>query len=190
MDLFANLPSGKHLALLGRYNLSRATATNMTILGIPSVRVGDACDITRGDIELFQNMPAAVPESLQPTPLQLSTPHEPWVDLFPCPQLRDSIITYAETEHFDSNEFMYDAAGRLEHECTVGEEPHEPGMYVWSDPWSAQGWELTENFISKWQCLLVGCDDLLRSTNYWRSLRGEKMLGSEQDLVILPQPGV
>jgi hypothetical protein len=171
IEVFRSLPTSKHLALLGRYNLSRAMATNMTILGLVNVPVQGDCSFTRGDIELFPDMPTAIPQNLQMTRLQGKQEHEAWIDLFPCPQLRDSLIRLLDTH--STCEFMYDAAGRLEHECSNGEAPQAPGVFIWSDPWMPHGWEFTPSFIEKWALLLVGCEDLIRSTNYWRSLRGE-----------------
>jgi hypothetical protein len=50
------------------------------------------------------------------------------------------------------------------------------GVLVWSDPWRADGWEVTEGFLKKWGRLLKGCRELIESTNRWRELRGEEPL--------------
>lgn len=75
--------SRDHLIPLAQYNVFRATLTNMSILSLttripqkqkpsPCLRIGP----------LFP-APAEPPPSLAPTPLQLSVPHELWIDILP-----------------------------------------------------------------------------------------------------------
>lgn len=170
-ELFRSLPQDKHFAPLARYNLSRAVATNMKILSIESVPVSETCSFILGDIELFPGMPTNVPESLRPTKLQTESKCDAWINLFPCPTLRDNMILKAG--HYGRDEFLYDAAGRLEHECQNGESSTSPGLLVWSNPWTPYGWEMTETFMQKWRFLLEGCHDLVAATNHWRGMRGE-----------------
>jgi hypothetical protein len=50
------------------------------------------------------------------------------------------------------------------------------GMILWGEPWSEDGWEISEGFARKWSFLLKGCTDLIESTNRWREARGEERL--------------
>jgi hypothetical protein len=50
------------------------------------------------------------------------------------------------------------------------------GMILWREPWSGDGWELSEGFVRKWEFLLKGCGNLMGSTNRWREARGEQKL--------------
>lgn len=47
-----------------------------------------------GNIKVIKSspQPSSVPESLQPTPLQLATPHYDWIDRWPFPRMRDNMI--------------------------------------------------------------------------------------------------
>lgn len=140
----------------------------MSILSVEQVRVRDKCILIRGNIELFP-APLTVPESLMPTVLQRTVPHEEWIDLLPSPALRDNIIRLWGT--FDIHEYMTDVAGEG---CDGTVE--KTGMLVWADPWHVRGWELTEGFVKKWKRLLEGCSEMIEATNRWRALRGEEPL--------------
>ena len=110
-----------------------------------------------------------VPQHLRPTDLQRRIRHHPWIDLLPFPQLRDNLLLaegmYDETDLCnDLLEFI-----GVSHENT--------GLIVWCNPWDTSGWEVSESFLVKWGWVLVGCDDLLTSTQMWRARRGEPPLG-------------
>lgn len=51
------------------------------------------------------------------------------------------------------------------------------GLRVWNDPWCADSWEVEERFAWKYKDML--CEELLRSTNKWREMRGEEPLSFE-----------
>ncbi|KAH8160805.1 hypothetical protein CIB48_g7433 [Xylaria polymorpha] len=112
-----------------------------------------------------------LPPSLQDTWLQQTTPHEMWVDTFPCPKLRDNIISYDTLFHED--EFCIDVMGGL-YEGFNDIELN--GLLIWGEPWSETGWEVTPGFAKKWGFLLKGCDTLIEATNKYRAARGEDKL--------------
>ncbi|GLA76342.1 hypothetical protein AtubIFM55763_007913 [Aspergillus tubingensis] len=58
----------------------------------------------------------------------------------------------------------------------------ETCLIVWTTPWHPTGWEVSETFLRKWNWVLRGCDDLAKSTNYWRRLRGEEPLNFDYGL--------
>ncbi|KAM5357695.1 hypothetical protein ACJZ2D_015996 [Fusarium nematophilum] len=115
---------------------------------------------------------ANYPHSLAPTTSQLSTPHHPWIDLFPWPQLRDRIIHLCYVaEAMDDDELCVDMA-----EFDAPRDRESVSLIVWGDPWDPRGWEATVPFLRKWGWLLAGCTELLEGTNYWRTRRGEREL--------------
>lgn len=103
-----------------------------------------------------------LPPSLQPTELQISVLHHPWIDLFPCPKLRDNLLR--KGDDLDGLAICHAVCEGVEHENT--------GLIVWGDPWDTSGWEITEGLAKKWPWMLDGCDEVINGTNYWRSLRG------------------
>lgn len=50
------------------------------------------------------------------------------------------------------------------------------GLILWGEPYRAENWEATPGFLRKWAWAVQGCDDLIESSNRWRSLRGEEPL--------------
>jgi hypothetical protein len=152
--------SQDHLIPLIQYNVYRASITNILILGLHELIPAD-----QRKIPILFPPPAVIPDSLQPTPLQKTLPHASWIDILPCAKMRDNAI---RTSHnFDENELCRDVLG-------YGNQELNCHMIVWSDPWDPAGWEFSVGFMRKWGFLLRGCDRLLRETNRWRALRGEK----------------
>ena len=116
--------------------------------------------------------PSTGPDSLAPSPLQLSTPHDQWIDLLPDRTLRDNALRAAGT--IDLGALQRDLTGSM---CGGGHPgPELFGIMVWSDPWCADGWELSEGFVRRWAGLLTGCWALLAATNRWRAIRGDEPL--------------
>ncbi|KAF5581621.1 Aryl-alcohol dehydrogenase [Fusarium pseudocircinatum] len=105
------------------------------------------------------------PPNLQPTALQRTVPHHPWIDLFPIPQMRDNILL--SLQHLDMDELCSDL---LDVKPGLDE---KPSLVVWGDPWDLRGWEASALFLQKWGWMLEGCRDIFQATNYWRQSRGE-----------------
>lgn len=114
-----------------------------------------------------------LPESLRPTALQLAVPHHPWIDAFPFPSFRNSLLTHADALAADEGEL---SDVKLCSDTLGLDVRTSAGLLVWGDPWDASAWELSEAFFTKWCWILYGCDELLASTNYWRASRGEPSL--------------
>lgn len=111
---------------------------------------------------------ASIPLSLQPTALQRAVYHHPWIDIFPLPEVRDSILRICGTPEED--ELNIDLV-----DVEVNDR-EKPSLVIWgdhSDPWA---WEATIPFLRKWGWLVRDCYTLLDSTNYWRERRGDKRL--------------
>lgn len=50
------------------------------------------------------------------------------------------------------------------------------GLIVWGEPHTVDSWEATPGFLRKWAWAVVGCEELIESTNRWRAVRGEEPL--------------
>ncbi|GAM40307.1 hypothetical protein TCE0_038f12562 [Talaromyces pinophilus] len=170
--------STDYLLTLVHFNVFRALLTNMTILSLPCFfsceepKTTIAC-LSTPLLEITTLPDKTVPPTLIPTPLQRSIPHEAWIDLFPLPALRDNLIRLRGM--IDECDLCDDILGTMYDE-EVSRHDERDGMIVWGEPWDVYSWELMEGFVKKWACMLVGCDELIDSTNRWRVKRGEEPL--------------
>lgn len=78
-----------------------------------------------------------VPESLQPTPLQLTTVHPIWIDRFPFPKMRDNLITMSG--FVDEEDFLRDLFSMESFSIHQGKAG-----------WDPSGWTMGEAFGKKW----------------------------------------
>lgn len=115
------------------------------------------------------------PPTLQPTSLQRTILHHPWIDLFPFPRLRDNVLTGMEAGAVDDDELCTDIL-EVKDEDLSG----RPSLIVWGEPWDWAAWEANEAFLWKWGFLARGCSELLEATNRWRTKRGEKTFVLEE----------
>ncbi|RYP68166.1 hypothetical protein DL771_006816 [Monosporascus sp. 5C6A] len=99
--------SRDHLIPLIQFNLLRGIRTNMLILSMDGF-MSDECEWHWAKMPLFPAVPEAQ-HTLQPTELQLCTPHDPVIDLVPDPTLRDNLILAAGC--FDIDELYIDLCG-------------------------------------------------------------------------------
>lgn len=111
------------------------------------------------------------PASLQPTALQRTVRHHPWLDLFPFPAFRDNILRVLDAGLFDDDELCVDV---LEVWCEDVES--RPSLMIWGESWDAHAWEASPSFLRKWGWLLEDCPEIFEATNYWREKRGQKRL--------------
>lgn len=186
----ANALSSDHqLITLIYHNLFRAFLTNMFLLQLPNIFT---CTVNVEDHLGVPPLPlpGTMPPSLEPTRLQLTVPHPPWVDLFPVAGVRDTAIR--RMSQIDDCDLCIDMLGAklkpsppqrklitsTEVKSELSEDPDErKGLIVWGDPWVVGSWEVSEGFMRKWGWLLrEGTEELLQSTNRWRALRGERPL--------------
>ncbi|KAI8963902.1 hypothetical protein F5Y11DRAFT_317759 [Daldinia sp. FL1419] len=158
-----------HLIPLVHYNFIRGVLTNMAILGLQESFPPECSRFWTG-MTLFP-APSTIPESLQQTELQRSTPHEPWIDLIPDKQIRDNAILAAGS--FTRQDVEIAVAGSIDGRSNMLE---LNGVIAWGDPWRPEAWEFTEGFIKEFPFLVKGCWRMLESTNRWRALRDEEPL--------------
>ncbi|XPS96194.1 hypothetical protein M3J09_005467 [Ascochyta lentis] len=122
-------PAVAHLPLLVRYNVSTALATNAALLGVteeffkwegisPMNKQGPLLGLT------FHNQFEDWPATLQPTQLQLSTEHHPWVDCFPWPKLRNNLLkAFERPDLCDEDELCHDL-------CNYEDAEKEPMLLI------------------------------------------------------------
>jgi hypothetical protein len=107
-----------------------------------------------------------LPAELAPTAVQKTVPHHPWLDLLPIATLRDNLILLDAAGLLDDGQLCSDMCGRT-------------GVLVWREAWDASGWEVTSEFLERWNVVVTGCWGLFASTNYWRGKRGERPIARE-----------
>lgn len=145
-----------------------AAMTNARHLGIHSDALQRATPI------LTPRGGKAVPATLQPVQLQHQIPHDVMIDIIPHARLRHNILRAIANQQLNPGEFSscLRASGALL-ESMQGHW-QRGGLVVWSLPDQLASWEISEAFVRRYSYLLQGCEDLLASTNAWRSRRGER----------------
>ncbi|TVY26012.1 hypothetical protein LHYA1_G005486 [Lachnellula hyalina] len=176
------------LLTLMHFNLVRALTRITLLLGVDP-------DDMHLDIESPFHSTASslsiseLPPSLRPTEMQLTVPHHPEIDIFPFPRIRDNMI--AAIDVLDDMELCQDIAfgvddrsgerrGVDQGDCAEIDHSRRTGLIVWGDPWLQSSWEVDQEFAKKYKGLFEGCEELIRSTNFWREKRGESPLDMRQ----------
>ncbi|CAG8251224.1 unnamed protein product [Penicillium olsonii] len=163
-------PDADHRLTLVKLNVFSAFVSNITILGYTREWMTDDSlsrfsvsgphpGLSQGDL----------PASLQPTSLQQTRPHHPWLDFFPFPKVRDILI--AHEDDMDDVQLCRDLMGFY----TMPSE-EDNCILVWGDPWNPMNWEVTETFLRKWGWIVKGCPEIIWSTNHWRRIRGQRRI--------------
>lgn len=99
------------------------------------VILGLAC--SSSTVSKSRPAPVNTPESLRPIPLQMEEVHFEWIDRFPLPKLRHSMIRFSDV--INSEEFLADIfTGQ-----TFTIQPGRPS-------WDPDAWEATPEFREKW----------------------------------------
>ncbi|GAT24700.1 similar to An14g03300 [Aspergillus luchuensis] len=84
---------------------------------------------------------ALLPPALQPTEIQRTVPHHPWLDLIPISKMRDNLSLMENL--MDDGQLCRDMCGyhsqvlRAGRGCQTG--IGETGVIVWKDPWDPAG---------------------------------------------------
>lgn len=167
-----------HLITLLQFNALRALAVNRSLISGILVTPLDCASEEVIHVTPYPANPSLLPLTLLPTLLQQTVPHGDWIDMFPCPQARDSLIQAAGT--FDDDELWADCIGGL-YEGYPDDEVERRGIIAWSPPWDMTGWEMSEGFLRKWGWLFQGRSEPLNATNRWRMARGEEPLAYAVD---------
>ena len=119
---------------------------------------------------------------LRPSSEQITVQHHPYIDILPFPTLRKNLITHQE--EIDEDEFFDDmltglvcwggaGIGRKDREVSTG-------YASTGTPWDVRSWEARVWFLKKYWTLLGGEDgELVRQSEWWRSIRGDDTLNME-----------
>ena len=108
---------------LTEYSVLRAYVQNARLLAISLQVFAD--DDALSPWTISNPYPALAPYDVCPTPLQLSTPHHPYIDVIGPPSLRDNILLSVLTEE-QEDQFCHDV--------------HSSAFTIWgSQPWNALG---------------------------------------------------
>jgi hypothetical protein len=119
---------------------------------------------------------------LRPIKEQITVRHHPFIDILPFPTLRRNLIK--NQDEFDEDEFFHDMLTGLV--CWGGagvgksDRNLSAGYASTGTPWDVRSWEARDWFIKKYWMLLGGEDgELVRQSEWWRSIRGEDPLNVE-----------
>ncbi|KAI0595674.1 hypothetical protein F4775DRAFT_595119 [Biscogniauxia sp. FL1348] len=103
------------LPSLLQFNFTRALMSNAEVLGLGSGHLDDEAVSpfhAAGPWPRSINLdPGSLPVGLRPTDLQRRTPHHPWFDLLPIPQMRDNLFRRG-LDSFDDTELCRAMRGR------------------------------------------------------------------------------
>ncbi|SCV51785.1 uncharacterized protein FFB14_12210 [Fusarium fujikuroi] len=170
MDYTMNAPRISQLPLLISLNVTIAVANNATILGFDRALMCIDEAISPFNINGPFSADYNPPKALEPTEVQKTVLHHPWLDIFPFPKFRDNVILAADAELLDDGELCEDISE------INWENVEKPSLIVWGDSSVPNSWEASPWFLRKWGWLLQGCPELIETTNRWRQSRGEKLL--------------
>ncbi|RJE23462.1 hypothetical protein PHISCL_04220 [Aspergillus sclerotialis] len=166
-----NCPMSNNQLTVIKVNAHRAFVSNMVSLGITWEWMEDDSRSPFSIVGPVKKHGHALPQQLLPTALQRTTPHHTWIDLFPCPRMRDNLIRAGD--EWDDEELCSDIMGFWD------ENPADSdGLIIWGEPSDPRNWEIQPGFVGKWGWVVRGCDEIIRSTNRWRAMRGERPLFS------------
>lgn len=167
--LSQNPPLEIYLSAIIKQNTVAALMSNMSLFGMT---IGSIClEVTVSSVSMLLSPILLdvhkIPTCLQPTSLQRTRPHHPWIDLLPSPALRNRILD--DSCMIDEKEFRRDIVGSGKSPINRG----RPGFIVWGNATNVKDWEVAPWLAWKWKHILADCDDLMSATNFWRSIRGE-----------------
>lgn len=175
-------PSSDHLLWIMQFNIMRAFGTITSILGLSPTDLLEDDTLSPFSPSLARETSARhlhhipIPESISPTGLQKSTPHHPWIDILPFPQMRDNLLRLEAGSSTAVRKHQYDADSICHWMVGLDASQKESGLILWGEPWDVAAWEVTADFLREWGWTLDGCFELFRSTNHWRKKRGLRPL--------------
>lgn len=159
-----------HLIILSKLYVYRAFLKNLSILGIMPHRdwTSEKAISPFNTCQPEEINEKDLPVSLRPTQIQCEIPHHPWLDFFPFPRMRDNLISAGDK--LDNGQFCVDVIGFWD----VSTE--SCSLLVWGEPSDPKSWEITEAFLKRWPWVVRGLPELIDSTNYWRTKRGQNSI--------------
>ncbi|KAK7423500.1 CSG1/SUR1-like protein [Neonectria punicea] len=172
-DYTLRVPRPAALHILIRLNVLTALARNASLMGFPPEGLCRDDFIsphnTRGPRLADQPDPdISCLGPLQPTALQKTVVHHPWIDLFPFPPFRDNVLVGMAAGLVDDDELCADILEVQDEDLAS-----KPSLIVWGQSSDSMSWEANPSFFRKWGFLVRGCPEIVDATNYWRAKRGE-----------------
>ncbi|KAM6511393.1 Hypothetical protein NCS54_01402100 [Fusarium falciforme] len=176
------------LPLIG-YNVCRGILSNKDLLKLLGSFISPMAETlprqitSECEISVFRQTHESMPACLQPTQLQMNLPHPTWIDALPFPKIRDNLLRRQNLFHH--RQFLSDLVGYLTYApITVSQgvpvvdetDDIRNGLILWGEPSSQENWEVSPEFLIKWAWAVVGCEELVQSSNRWRTVRGEDPL--------------
>ena len=162
-----------------------------TLLGIPSDRMcprETPSPFFRPGIEsadaigMVQKIFQTLKPDLRPGREQVTVAHHPFIDCLPFPTLRKNLLVHGS--HVDAEQLQLDAIEGLV--CWGGaglskrDSKESTGNASTGTPWDVRSWEAKECFLQKYWTMLGGEEgELIRQSDWWRSIRGEEPLRVE-----------
>jgi hypothetical protein len=144
----------------------------------PSVESADEM-VKANAICTVQRIFETLKPDLRPGSEQITVNHHPYIDILPFPTLRKNLIIHQE--EIDEDEFFHDMLTGLV--CWGGagvgrkDRQDSTGYASTGTPWDVRSWEATVWFLKKYWTLLGGEDgELVRQSEWWRSMRGDDTL--------------
>lgn len=162
-----------HLLSLIYYNVFRAFAANMTILGLDFDTM--CCDETLSPfLDVAHDEPhlTLLPPGLRPTHLQCKAAHHPCWDIFPDPVVRDNVFLRGE-DQIDDIDLCEQIVGDGSVIADDDDTENRTGLIVWGEPADINSWEASESFVKLWPWFFKGAVELMLSTNRWRATRDQ-----------------
>ncbi|KAF3400165.1 hypothetical protein F1880_008474 [Penicillium rolfsii] len=124
-------PTADHLIVWTKVNVFRAFAQNVALIGWSPYWMDydtfSSFHQRQLQIKSTLNDYRHVPPTLRPARVQKVTPHHPWLDFFPLPQMRDNSIEAGD--EWDHEQLCHDIMGFW------GESSMDSGLLVWAEPW-------------------------------------------------------
>jgi hypothetical protein len=131
-------------------------------------------------ISTVQKLFKTLKPDLRPSKEQITVEHHVYIDMLPFPTLRNNLI--AHQKEMDEDAFFMELVNGLV--CWGGagigrrdRAEDDLGLVSTGTPWDVRSWEAKDWFLKKYWTLLGGEDgELVRQTEWWRSIRGEEMV--------------
>ncbi|KAG4286340.1 hypothetical protein FPRO06_07600 [Fusarium proliferatum] len=157
MDYTMNAPRISQLPLLISLNVTIAVANNATILGFDRALMCIDEAISPFNINGPFGANYNPPKALEPTEVQKTVLHHPWLDIFPFPKFRDNVILAADAELLDDGELCEDISE------INWENVEKPSLIVWGDSRDLP-LRLGTTIVDEDSLLLPGAED---ATTIW-----------------------
>lgn len=127
-------------------------------------------------VKSVQSIFTALEPDVRPVREQITTKHGPLIDVLPFPTLRKNLIRNSDA--VDGDELYDDLLNGLVcwGRAGVGKRDRDmsTGHTTTGTPWDGRSWKAQVWFLQKYWALLGGEDgELVRQSEWWRSLRGD-----------------